>query len=86
MTRARRARTLLGLAAASAALIALAACSSGAPAASDSAEGGDELGLALGLHVGGVGALRLVDLVHLRRHATRPPDDRPTDGRHDQMT
>ncbi|TYL53059.1 amino acid ABC transporter substrate-binding protein [Agromyces mariniharenae] len=45
MTPARRARTLLGLAAASAALVALAACSSGAPAASDSAEGGDEYGL-----------------------------------------
>ena len=45
MTRARRARTLLGLAAASAALIALAACSSGTPAASDSAAGDDEFGL-----------------------------------------
>ncbi len=39
-----RARTLLGLAAASAAVIALAACSSGAPAASESA-GDDEYGL-----------------------------------------
>ena len=40
-----RARTLLGLVAASAAALALAACSSGAPAASDDASGGDEYGL-----------------------------------------
>ena len=40
-----RVRTLLGFAAASAAVIALAACSSGAPAASGSAEAGDEYGL-----------------------------------------
>lgn len=40
-----RARTLLGLVAASAAVISLAACSSGAPAASDSAESGNEYGL-----------------------------------------
>ncbi|MDQ0894737.1 amino acid ABC transporter substrate-binding protein [Agromyces ramosus] len=44
MTRAPRARTLLGLAAASVAALALAACSTGAPAASESA-GDDEYGL-----------------------------------------
>jgi L-cystine transport system substrate-binding protein len=46
MTRASRARTLLGLAAASAAVFALAACSSGAPEASGGASAaGDEYGL-----------------------------------------
>ncbi|MFF2274274.1 amino acid ABC transporter substrate-binding protein [Agromyces sp. NPDC058126] len=45
MSRAPRARTLLGLAAASLAVVALAACSSSAPAASDSAAGDDEFGL-----------------------------------------
>ncbi|MCD5348342.1 amino acid ABC transporter substrate-binding protein [Agromyces sp. H3Y2-19a] len=46
MSRAPRARTLLGLAAASLAVVALAACSSGAPASSDDASGkGDEYGL-----------------------------------------
>lgn len=44
MTRAPRARTLLGLAAASVAALALAACSSGAPASSESA-GDNEYGL-----------------------------------------
>lgn len=44
MSRAPRARTLLGLAAASLAVVALAACSSSAPAASDSAAD-DEFGL-----------------------------------------
>ena len=46
MTRMSRARTLLGLAAASAAVLALAACSSGAPEASGGASAaGDEYGL-----------------------------------------
>ena len=46
MTRASRVRTLLGLAAASAAVFALAACSSGAPEASSGASAaGDEYGL-----------------------------------------
>ena len=44
MSRAPRVRTLLGLAAASAAVVALAACSSGAPASSEAA-GDDEYGL-----------------------------------------
>lgn len=48
MTRARRARTILGLAAASVTVVALAACSSGSGASGGASAEGDEFGLVTG--------------------------------------